>query len=135
MRRIAMCAAVAFATLATGLVLTSLCRGLMPGVRETLAESPVTHSEVTPPAPQTLCEVHGVPMFKESVPVLYGYAPHAFPYELRPDYFKAEKQFPHAARWYYAGCVFRDKWFEEVDVCPICRAAQSLWAATSPPKK
>jgi hypothetical protein len=135
MKRIARYAAVAFVTLIIGIALALLGRGLLSGVRDAPAPPPVSNVEVTPSVPEKLCEVHGVPMFRESVPVLYGYAPHAFPYELRPDYFEAKKQFPHAARWYYAGCVFQSKWFEEVDVCPMCRAAQSVWAATPAPKK
>jgi hypothetical protein len=134
-RRIAVRAAVAFVTFTTGIALGSSGRGLRAGLQVAPAELPATHMEIPPPGAKALCEVDGVPMYKESVPILYGYAPHAFPYELRPGYFQAKKQFPHASRWHHAGCVLQDRWFEEVDVCSMCRAAQSVWAATPMTKK
>lgn len=69
------------------------------------------------------CEVHGVPLQKDIVPLSYGRVPAS-----RESGFKASRSlFPNANRSVQGGCVIANYDKAEVLFCGQCRSAEQTW--------
>ena len=75
----------------------------------------------------SVCEIHGVPMTKKSVPIVYGM--------LRPDRRTeamaqvSQHSFPHAQEWINGGCCggFGSPQHAFLYVCAECKQAMAKW--------
>jgi hypothetical protein len=82
---------------------------------------PTTHDQ----APGT-CEVHGVALRTDTVPIVYGLV------RSSPATIKArEASFPHAETEVLGGCVVREDQFAQVKYCPECHKAKAQWEASA----
>lgn len=80
----------------------------------------------------TKCEVHGVALQTEDVPIMYGLM------GAMPGFYEAQKRaFPHASSVVMGGCIVSDNSpkFQTVKFCPQCRVAQKRWVSTSTKKR
>jgi hypothetical protein len=69
------------------------------------------------------CPVHGVPLRRDEVPVVYGLI------KASPGFLKAQKAyFPLARTFISGGCVVdHERTQESVEYCPKCREALRAW--------
>ena len=75
--------------------------------------------------PGASCELHGIPLQQELVPIVYG--------KPRIDLDESEarqKLFPHARTSCGGGCMVKDARRARVSYCPECRKAEAKWRAT-----
>ena len=87
-----------------------------------------------------VCELHGLVMTNEVVHVVTGYdSPEAALFEShlvgcsntwvfwRVHAEAMMKEFPHGYKYAYRKCELNEKGCKELDVCPVCRAAEIRW--------
>jgi hypothetical protein len=77
---------------------------------------------------KTACEVHGVPMPIEVIPIVGGYPPPGYDIDRREE----ELKFPNAHDVFAGGCIPIPETHARVTYCPVCRRAKASWLAAHP---
>jgi hypothetical protein len=127
MQRITFRIIVAVFTFVLGLGAAFIWRNLLSNLHQTPSNTISTHIEFSPVA-EKYCEVHGVTMFKEHVPIRWGCSIYSNPYEFSERYRRCRRiLFPNSNRYVWGGCVRNESISNEVYVCPRCRATETEW--------